>query len=346
MTNQFCRFLSNGKTISLEQENLVVRPCCWFVDGKNINQDDDFNSIESWTDNCEVCHKQELAGQYSFRQSSFDIIPSDAEGISALDINIDFNCNAACVTCGPEASSLWAKQLKKHKIFYVDSDKKSQNQLDYILNNIDLSNLRRIKFFGGEPLLTSTHLQVLEKIPRPENVSIWYTTNASIYPTQQVMDLWSKFHLVYFEASIDGVADQFEYIRWPLKWCKITENISKLKAQGPTNLLFRINHTLNPFNIYYYDRLEQWVNNNLSTNRLGDATEINLHPCWGQWDLSKTPETLRQAVREKYVNSKIVSMLDQTKQDDHTSILEFTQTWDPIRKVDWQTVFPEITQYF
>jgi sulfatase maturation enzyme AslB (radical SAM superfamily) len=195
---------------------------------------------------------------HSFRKSSFDIIPEDSQGITALDVNIDFNCNAACVMCGPEFSSLWGKQLNKHSTIYIRTDIEYQSKLDYLLKNIDMSNLKRIKFFGGEPFMTDSHMQVLSAVPNPKNVSIWYTTNASILPDYKVYEMWDKFHLVFFEASVDGTKEQFEYIRWPLKWNTVTKNLVELKKSGPVNLLFRINHTLNPFNIYYYDRLDEW----------------------------------------------------------------------------------------
>jgi sulfatase maturation enzyme AslB (radical SAM superfamily) len=348
MTNKFCRFLSNGYSISLSGNKLITSPCCWFNGEIPFDQIDSgsFNDITDWTTSCAVCHKQELAGQFSFRQASFDIIPNDAKGVVALDINIDFNCNAACVTCGPEASSLWAKQINKHTTIYISPNSEYQQKLDEILSKINLTNLRRIKFFGGEPLLTASHMQVLAKIPHPENVSIWYTTNASILPKQDVISMWERFHLVFFEASIDGVGDQFDYIRWPLRWDHITENLIKLKECAPSNLLFRINHTLNPFNIYYYDNFENWINQNLKTNRLGDPTEINIHPCWGSWDLSRTPKQLRSVIHNKYGNHKVTAILDQTDQLDYQPIIDFTATWDPIRKNYWQDIFPDIATYF
>jgi sulfatase maturation enzyme AslB (radical SAM superfamily) len=264
----------------------------------------------------------------------------------ALDINLDMTCNAACVTCGPQSSSTWSKHLSNNSIIHIKTNFDYQPSLDLILNKIDLSNLRRVKFFGGEPLHTDSHLQVLKKIPYPEQVDIWYTTNASIFPTQEVLDVWSKFKLVFIEASIDGIADQFEYIRWPLLWNKVRDNLLELRAVGPVNLLFRINHTINPFNIYYYDRLEQWVNTEFSTNRLGDPTEINIHPCWGDWGLDRTPSTLREEIYKKYQDYSMSRLLKNSKQQNYDTILKFTDIWDPIRKNSWQATFPEIVKYF
>lgn len=340
MSNKFCRFLTNGYSFTRNQNDIQVTPCCWYQ-GNHTREY--LASIDDWTDGCDVCHHQESAEQYSFRQSSFDIIPDMLDNsVVALDIAVDFNCNAACVTCGPHASSTWSKHLSNLKI--VHEVQKFDYEFD--LQNLDLSKLRRIKFFGGEPLFTDLHLNILKQIPNPQQVDIWYTSNISIMPSEAVLSLWSKFKLVYLEASIDGIDKQFEYIRWPLLWDKTQENLFDLHKNGPVNLLFRINHTLNPFNIYYFDRLENWVNANLKTNRLGDETEINIHPCWGTWDLARTPESLRTKIQEKYGDHRVISILNQIDHQSFQPIIKWTQQWDPIRKNKWQEVFPDIVNYF
>jgi len=348
--NSFCRFLSNGYSFTESKEKLIIKPCCWFTKGVDYNSHqqarEEWNNINSWTPGCRVCQQTEEATGNSFRLASFDIIPDSASGPAALDISLDFNCNAACVICGPEYSSTWAQQLKKHSI-QIYQQPKSLDHLITVLNNIDLSDVRRIKFFGGEPLLTDTHIKILEKIPNPEVVDIWYTTNGSIMPNKELISLWERFKLVYFEVSIDGVGDKFKYIRWPLTWEKIKNNLIDLRSAAPVNLLFRINHTLNPFNVLYYDELEKWVNSELPDNRQGDPTEINIHPCWGTWDLSRTPESLRQLVYKKYGNDHSISVLIKNMPVlTYQPIIDHTNTWDRKRNVRWQSIFPELVDYF
>ena len=347
MSNKFCRFLSNGYSFQLDQNKLIQRPCCWYRGGVEFGQPNNFNEINTWTTGCQVCQYQEDAGQHSFRQASFDIIPDvDHTKPVALDINLDLTCNAACVICGPDYSSTWSKQMSNNNVIHIKANYDYQPSLDHILNSLDLFNLSRVKFFGGEPLLTDSHLQVLRKIPNPQEVELWYTTNASVVPTQEIFDIWSAFKLVYVEASIDGIDSQFDYLRWPLPWNKIQDNLFKMRSEGPTNILFRINHTLNPLNVYYYNRLEQWVADQFAYNKVGDPVEINIHPSWGTWALGRTPIPLRTDIYEIYPNHQISNMLKQSAELDYQPILNFTKTWDPIRKNDWQSAFPEIVKYF
>ncbi len=347
--------MSNGYSVRLGQNSkLEVTPCCWYSGDsvpldQNIksNTEIKFNSISNWTPGCQVCQQQELAGANSFRQSSFDIIADIDNNLPvALDINIDLTCNAACITCGPHASSTWSKQMTNQKMIHINPDLDYTTQLAQLINTLDLSSVRRIKFFGGEPLLTNTHITILNNIPDPSKVDIWYTTNASIMPDATVLDIWSKFNLVFFEASIDGIGNQFNYIRWPLPWELIEKNLLQLREISPANTLFRINHTLNPFNIYYYDRLEEWTNKHFATNRLGDLTEINIHPCWGDWALNRTPIELRKEIYQKYNNHAVSKLLSEQGNEPVDSIIQFTQTWDIIRKNNWKEIFPEIVNYF
>jgi hypothetical protein len=352
MSNQFCRFLSNGYSFSSLNNSLIVKPCCWYQGGTILDENFEKNKhnqsqINNWTSGCSVCKAQETAGQKSFRQSSFEILPEVENNIPlAIDINLDRSCNAACVICGPESSTFWSKQLDDKKTIQIQNEKSPANYIDYITNNFDLTKVKRIKFFGGEPLFTDTHLKVLQKIPRPEQCEVWYTTNGSILPAQDVLDTWKQFKLVFFEASIDGIESRFNYLRWPLQWNKVSKNLLELREQGPANLLFRINHTLNPFNIFYYNELDSWIHNNLSSNRLGDSTEINIHPCWGNWDLAKTPASLRDEISKKYSNSIVSKILSGTAVLDYSSIINFTKNYDIKRKITWTETFPEVIKYF
>jgi hypothetical protein len=348
MSNKFCRFLSNGCSLELRDSQIYAKPCCWFLDAvpfKGPETLKTLHTIDSWIPGCGVCKQQEQSGMFSFRQASFQIAPDLPDGnITTLDINLDFECNAACIICDVKSSTLWGKELKRFNIEHTPTDSTGKDRIDDILSSLDLSHVTRVKFFGGEPLFNELHVNILEYFSNPSNIEIWYTTNASIYPSQKVLDMWAKFKLVYFEASLDGIGEQFNYIRWPLKWDRVEKNLLRLKAEAPVNLLFRINHTLNPFNVFYYDRMVDWIDKHFATNRLGDKTEINIHPCWGIWDLSKTPMSLRNDMDP---NSPAFNLLQNTQVTmDLSSISNFIKQWEPRRKNNWKETFPEIVKYF
>lgn len=358
MANKFCRYLSNGASFAIHLNKLVVMPCCWRNDyiivDENATQNriDKYGSVDDWTPECHRCHMLERAGQYSMRQSSFDLVPETETSADpyAIDIFLDIECNSACVTCTNDNSSLWDKELKRLKgepIRFVTDKQLVNNSIEKIVSTTNLNSVKNIKFYGGEPLFSDTHLNFLQHIPNPSEVTIQYTTNGSIYPNEQVLKMWEKFKLIIFSVSIDGIEEQFDYVRWPLTWDKVGNNLTRLKNSKIFNLMFRVEFTANFLNTYYFDRLETWVNNNFKTNAMGDPTDLNLHQCWGVWDLHKMPVGIRQRILEKYPKDhKIYNLVNNLPEpmplgDWHN----FVETWDKRRNNSWKQAFPDLVDY-
>lgn len=362
MTNQFCRYLSNGYSFSITKNNTVtVGPCCLYKNPIQFNEQLIDNrkslseSIVGWTDACSHCKTLENAGQQSLRQTGPDWIDDfeNSQDPVALDIHLDNECNAACVICSEGSSSLWATEnlkLQGKKIKIINNSRTVDDIIDKIVNSVSLKKLKYVKFFGGEPLFTNTHLKFIQHIPYPENVTLHYTTNGSVYPNKETLNAWKKFHVVIFAASLDGVQEQFNYVRWPLPWNKVEKNLIRLKTNKDiSNLLFRVEFTANFLNTYYFDQLETWVNDNFYTNSQGDKTEINIHPCFvgSAWNLEKMPLAIRELILEKYPNTHVIHRLvDQLPQPhtlDHWK--NFVETWDIRRNNSWQTAFPDLVKY-
>lgn len=358
--NTFCRYLSNGYSFNLDRNNtLTVAPCCWFskslpVDSNLIeNRKIFFESITNWTPNCEKCKQLEKNGQQSLRQAGPDWIPDDVNNNSAvsIDVRLDDECNAACVICNSYNSTLWAKEnIKKQnkKIVIVKKKVPVENSIKKIVNEVDLSQVRYVKFYGGEPLFTDTHLKFLAQIPNPQQVTVHYTTNGSIYPNSKVLAMWKKFKTIIFAASLDGINEQFDYVRWPLKWHKVEKNLLKIKHnKNIRNLVFRVEFTANLLNTYYFDKLESWVEQHLPTNQWGDKTDVNLHVCFGNgWDLDNMPDKIKKLIYEKYPVDHLIYNL--VKNLDSKAVLNlqvwqmFIDTWDKKRKNSWQQAFPDL----
>ena len=357
MPNQFCRYLSNGYSFKLKNNSLTVSPCCWYeskiqVDSQLLqNRKLIFESITGWTAGCANCKTLEDSGQQSLRQSGPDWIGNteNSQDPIAIDIALDMDCNAACVTCGPWNSSLWAKENSKllnEKIKINKNTDQLDNAIDQIVGTVSLSKLKYVKFFGGEPLFTNTHLKFIKHIPHPENVTLHYTTNGSIYPTQETFEVWKKFQTVIFAASLDGVDEQFDYVRWPLKWEKVSENLIRLRHnKNINNIMFRVEFTANFLNTYYFDRLEDWIRQNLHTNLSGDKTEINIHHCWGGiWNLEKMPLGLRDLILKKYPNDHVIHRLvyNLSRTESTVEWKNFVTTWDSRRASSWKMAFPDL----
>ena len=359
MPNQFCRYLSNGYSfVTTNNGSVVTGPCCLYgikipFDSQFLqNRKVAFNSINDWTNGCSKCKVLESAGQLSLRQTGPDWIDDfeNSQDPVTIDINLDIECNAACVICNKNQSSLWAKEESKlhNKTINVKLDNSVDKLIDQIVDTLSLTKLKYVKFFGGEPLFTDTHLKFIKSIPYPEQVILHYTTNGSIYPNDTVLEEWKKFKTIIFAASLDGIEEQFDYVRWPLPWNKVSKNLIRLRENKDIwNLIFRVEFTANFFNTYYFDRLEAWIKHNLDTNLSGDKTEINIHPCQDTWELVKMPYNIREVVLKKYPVDHVIHRLV-ANLPEPTPLLpwqQFVDTWDTRRNNSWQQAFPDLVQY-
>jgi sulfatase maturation enzyme AslB (radical SAM superfamily) len=315
MANKFCKNLSNTYFFSKPKlgEGVAYRPCCWTQPSEPIKNVDHLKIIQILTAEkimnnpslyCTECISRDAHGySKSRREITSGYIPDEAEDGDPyiLEFKIDTTCNAACVMCGPTQSSLWRKQL------YPDSTPMDYTaDIDEAIALVDFSKVTRVQFYGGEPLVTDSHIRVLKQILNPAEVTVHYTTNGSVFPDQEVLDLWNTFKKIQLLISIDGIGSQFEYIRWPLKWNKIEQNVMKFAALTlRTELKLFVNFTANPMNIYNFDKFEAWY----SALPVDKFSPFKLNVCVGTWGIDATPELLRIAVKEKYGPDHRLSMV-------------------------------------
>lgn len=152
--------------------------------------------------------------------------------------------------------------------------------------------------------------------------------------------------MIKWVASIDGVADQFEFLRWPYEWTKLAEFKDRAFAQVPNNVMFGVEYTLNPLNIFYYDRFEQWFNQEFAVNKLGDPSDLNIHYADGIMGLAKTNSDVRDIVAKKYNNHQIHNLLKQVPYTNSTGFTEYLDKIDQWRNTSWRTIFPDVEQYY
>lgn len=346
MANDFCKNLSNAVYLQEKDGDLFYQPCCWVpLSPLPIKNKVDLimargqltNQIKQDVEkNCKECLGREKNGfNRSHRITANSEIPDFAKlGDSySLTVQVDSTCNAACVTCGPHFSSLWKKQLDPNATL---STYDSQYQTIFETTNFDT--LQKILFLGGEPLLSSHNVELLRRVKNPENVSINYTTNGSVFPDDELVTLWKKFKAVNIVFSIDGTHEQFEYIRWPISWKKLNENLNRFSEIATDNrFTLSINSTINPLNIMYFEHLESW-SKNYSFSRIMPSA------CYGTWGVEATPLKMRKYIEEKYgSNHKLVGMLKSYPEqpDKFPLLLAHAAELDKKRGFDYREVFKE-----
>jgi len=332
----------------MSEDKLMFQACCHtghreFVSNRDeINQAREriVNDIMSDTDrHCYVCNHRENHGLRTTRRAANNIISDNAAyGDShLLEIQIDTTCNAACIMCGPQYSSLWRHQNNDD---YADIDVTDYYNQLYSLTDFD--KLQMIRFLGGEPMLGNHNVNLIKKVVDPSQVTLNYTTNGSIFPDDDLRSLWSQFKAVKLIVSIDGVGEKFEYVRWPLKWQKIERNF-QLLLEDPT-IELQINYTINPLNAWYADEIVTWLDKQPN----GSRCHIAWHPCnHGPLHLENCPESLRDHVKSKLGEDHDVNcIMDNTQSVNPKSIVNYLSDLDIKRKTDWRKTFSDVQHHF
>lgn len=365
---EFCRHLKNGLIYNNDTVVFTVSPCCYFRKINNqINPNGDLvqqltKHRTQWlnadvTKHCKICIDAEAQGHTSYRQASFDIIEGRDDKLEFLTVAVNKKCNLACSSCDSQSSSFWyqenirnniAQPAQIHKLHQEDRQGVITDKFISLLSDQDLTALKYVKFGGGEPLMTDTHEKVMALIPDPADVTVQYTSNFSIMPTSTVLEAWKKFKLVKWVASLDGVADQFGFLRWPYQWEKLQKFIAEAKELMPDNVMFGVEHTLNPLNTFYFDQFESWFNTHFSSNRHGDRSDLNIHLCNGILGLEHTPMELRTKIKNKYGADHHVSIaLDQRPYSGDTKrLVKYLDRLDAQRGTKWRQIFPEVQEFF
>lgn len=363
MSNKFCRLLSNGYKINVENNELLWSPCCFYskktplLDTLKFNQAHKYaSSATDWLPECATCRQMESTGvnRLSPRLVSFSKVPEDTTNgdCVALELSFDTKCNAACLSCGVYCSTTWGKYNQKHNINKFGPTNKSADYfLKQLIEQVDLTKLRDIFILGGEPFYSDSHINLLnylhEHHPALDKVTLRYQTNGSITPNSKVIALWNLFKLVEIGLSVDGVGDRFNYLRWPLKWHRVESTVRNLL--NLTNVNFNINATISPLNILYFQDIEDWAYSIIPKERfrLPDAP-VRPNRCFDPLNLNLTNVSLRQAVISKYGIehrlNKVLAVLEFNP--NYSKMFDYINQHDQIRKLNWRTTFPDTLEHY
>jgi hypothetical protein len=360
----FCRFLSNVYHFTYDH----VKPCCWIkntpetqikiLDPNLKEKLDNFRKIDDWTPECSYCWDLEAAGTQSPRtQADSDIIfnnVTDGDPIR-VELQLDEDCNAACLMCGAWNSTTWQQYEDKtvRGRLYPSYKWKTtvEERVNVVENLVDFDKTKQLNFFGGEPFNSKTQLRILKLINYPENVGLVYVTNGSVFPCEETIELWKKFRHVHIGISIDGIEDHFNYLRWPLQWHQVENNLIKYLELPHTNLSLNSSFTATPLNILYIDRYTRWAED-LAKRYPSKKTDLPtwfLHPqpVVDRINMNSIPPDLQQAVKDKYgENSRIAKIMADYDTQKCLYLVNYLNFHDRHRKLDWRTVFPEIVSYF
>lgn len=354
-----------------------IAPCCKFqmsyydskfnVQSQSLDQYFDSKFLfdvrqeflqDIWPKGCERCKIEEQNLIPSKRQLDYERwhLEYDAwspEQAGCITASVAFGniCNLKCITCSSHSSSRWRNESLALTGQAYDTVKfYKQDFLDQLISRTP--KLKHLDIPGGEPLLSGVqeqHRLLTHYIESGQaaNMTLHYTTNATIFPDQHWWDLWQHFAQVDIQLSIDAVESKFEYIRYPANWNNLCASVEQYLKCSQPNLKISVSHTVSAFNIFYLDEFLTWCDQTgLPSPWLGKVhNPKHLRPT--VW-----PDLTRQKIIAKLqmsnfsqVNSWILMLQHIDDSEWYPQFCHSVRQHDQYRALSFESVFPEMASW-
>jgi len=266
--------------------------CCWLPKNHDLEQirSDLLNSVKS--NDCAKCWRAEANGEQSRRlqqnmlaDTIYDLsiqniqIMCERDGYNPTIYQVGTSnlCNGACIMCNGDYSTKWQSLNRKPNYKVIDDV-----QIHY-------DTAKFVEFVGGEPILEQRNIEILEQL-NPECV-ISLVTNGSVELNKELLQILAKFKRVIVCLSIDGVGPVFEYHRWPLKWNKLLENLTRFRS---LKCDLSVSYTLTNVNLPYKQETIDWLNKQQLPYMLNEVA----HPVYFAVTAPISEETIQELDRQ------------------------------------------------
>jgi molybdenum cofactor biosynthesis enzyme MoaA len=325
---------------------------------------------------CNYCWSEEDAGRKSKRlrdNEKHSKRQDPYNDLAYFELNLGNNCNLSCRTCNPHISSGWMKESyetgnttvtykefsQKFKRFNQSYDESSTFWEELRLR---LPNIKQFDFYGGEPFMSKKMWELL-KIAQVTGVSkdieLHYNTNGTHFPLEE-MQSWKDFREVNVSFSIDGIGDQFEYMRYPAIWNEVDANMEKFLKIGKEfgNINFSWCITLSVTNIFNVPEILDYYYAKYADNGVGMYLNLVHGPT--HHNIGILPIHIKKIIEQRLLTvSKdkkqawdhipgIINFMNnsQSNSQEFKRFLEVTAVSDRYRNQKFKDIFKEYGEYF
>ena len=351
---------------------------------------------------CTKCVEQEERGYKSMRRDdgkndnlknlkddgSMDTVPY------SMELHFGNVCNLKCKMCGQDYSNQIGKEIleigKKDKDF-LDWVRKQSGNVNNWTNNLSVEyrwfenqktkdklmkyvseNIKLLTIIGGEPTVIPEFYELLDYCHKQDtlkNKDITIVTNLT--NTNPKMTQWlPQMKRWQIWASLDGIGQTTEYIRYPSNFKKVTENLHYYKKllTEHGNGYITFSPAVQLFNIHQLDEMLKWFID-FSDGDWGNKINVSWmaqvwYPRICNYDTA--PREYRLMVANKleesveyfkqykgisfFYNKQIENLrsdqLDRaTEKDLQTSFIRYNDTQDNHRKGNtWRSLLPKLEE--
>ena len=349
-----CKFKFEGQT----RQNITSDKINDYVDSDFLKDIKKEMNANIWPKGCVRCKTEEENNIKSKRQLDYERYTDafdnydESKGFITASIAYGNTCNYKCITCGPHASSRWRKEYKDiYNKDILPVEIVNENTVDDLQEH--LKNIIHLDIPGGEPFLSEIKKQ--KKFLRQHiidgtagNISIHYTTNASVFPDPEWWEIWTHFKEIDIPLSVDGIFEKYEYIRYPGNWNLFNQNVNlyQIQEQKHNNIRLSVSHTVSAYNILYLPEFFDW------------CEQVKLPTPW--CGKVHSPIHMRPTVYPNSIKAKIVAELQKSKHSDIPNWISLLETeddskyyelfrsstarHDDYRGLKFGLVFPEVDQ--
>jgi hypothetical protein len=166
--------------------------------------------------------------------------------------------------------------------------------------------------------------------------------------TEEIVELWSKFHKLTLAISIDDTEDRYEYVRYPGKWSKILTNLGyvaeAISKHPDVFSIVNIVAVVNFFTAYNFSKLAA----------VGQQFGINVSKLISTGPVYTTPTILTDEEKNHYAKlipqdehrSELINYLNQFtfSEDSRQQFFHMLKFWDSKRRKTFAQVFPELAE--
>jgi MoaA/NifB/PqqE/SkfB family radical SAM enzyme len=267
---------------------------------------------------CHVCEKVEKSDPTQSQRMHFnnDFVTDKEREWQWIDIRWTNQCNLSCRHCDSYFSSEWAR-IRKEPIESSNRDY-FESVFEEIEKNLD--SIKNVSLLGGEPFLQKQNLRLLDIISENPNIDIHIFTNLSHRLDKNL--LYNKIknlkNNIEFKLSIDGIGDQFEYVRAGAKWELILENIPKIKAVTETYFI----KLVPVYCIWTADSIEKYY-------EFADKTNLTVMPLQGLGVINFGDSMLAYGHNDK-IRERFIKKLESVNRSEFSSSLETLRNDKPV----------------
>jgi hypothetical protein len=370
--NFFCHL--PWTAVQINEKNCA--PCCMYrpIDTSELDtlgkylESNELQQVKSQLLNgqapiqCQRCVISEQNNGHSFRllhnkfhdEKTQDIM-SGNDLTMELTILTSNTCNLLCLPCNGGSSYIRGVELKKIGLEKTTAKHFKKNSK---LDDIHKFNFERITFLGGEPFgdkVTFECLENLVKYQKSKNVTLDLNTNGTLITREKMDFLSNNFKFVYIKASIDGIAQVNDYLRYPSEWTELQAKI--LMTHDYPNMSLMLTTALSNLALMRYYQVVEWAlaysidDLFLSTVQEPRLLQPSNLPASVKEQLLKTYLNLKtfyknqMTERVEFVIDTCIFICQTQNNDDFSNTMQWLELHDQHRKNSVLNIFPELNDY-